>query len=275
MTSAPVPAAIEVKAAEFLKRHIGRHTENLIVTSPFVNEALSRAVEGIPRKAQRRLITCTDALRFASGSSSLDAVRGFAAGGWRVDSLPRLHAKVYIVDGSAALVTSANATNGGFQHNIECGLEVRDPSLVKELAATVDGWLKAEEFKTRKSVSDFDSMRTTVELYRESLRTRKQPRLVGAGAGEEAERTISIDAKELLRTLRRKWHRLVASCLIAIPGERLRLRQVYDLCLPDAISQFPDAITPENTIRRVLQELRDLGLIAFEKRGVYRKLFSE
>ena len=47
--------------------------------------------------------------------------------------LPALHAKVYIADTSAAIVTSANLTNGGLWRNREYGVLLRDEGVVSNL----------------------------------------------------------------------------------------------------------------------------------------------
>lgn len=49
--------------------------------------------------------------------------------GIRVLHLPRVHAKVYISDGTRALVGSANMSRGGFQYNYEYGVAFEGPSV--------------------------------------------------------------------------------------------------------------------------------------------------
>lgn len=46
--------------------------------------------------------------------------------------LPGLHAKIYIADTQAAVVTSANLTNNGLSGNHEYGVLLRDPFLVRQ-----------------------------------------------------------------------------------------------------------------------------------------------
>ncbi len=52
----------------------------------------------------------------------------------KVSSLPRLHAKVYVVDEAKAVITSANFTRGGLVENYEYGIALFDRALVKAIS---------------------------------------------------------------------------------------------------------------------------------------------
>ncbi len=54
-----------------------------------------------------------------------------------VRMLPSLHAKVYVCDDQAAAVTSGNFTNNGLCRNVEYGVLLRDPALVRQVRADV------------------------------------------------------------------------------------------------------------------------------------------
>lgn len=54
---------------------------------------------------------------------------------WHV---PRLHAKVYAVDSSRAIVTSGNLPAGAFYRNREYGIEVRDTEMVRTIVNHFD-----------------------------------------------------------------------------------------------------------------------------------------
>ena len=51
----------------------------------------------------------------------------------RLIALPNLHAKVFVADEKAAIVTSGNLTRSGLDTNIEYGVVLRDPPLVKKV----------------------------------------------------------------------------------------------------------------------------------------------
>jgi len=58
----------------------------------------------------------------------------------RVTLLPSLHAKVYVADSSAAIVTSANLTRAGLHQNQEYGVLLRDAQLVRSLRADLEAY---------------------------------------------------------------------------------------------------------------------------------------
>lgn len=53
--------------------------------------------------------------------------------GLTICHLPRLHAKVYVVDSDAAIVTSANLTNGGLVQNYEYGVRLANRAMVRQI----------------------------------------------------------------------------------------------------------------------------------------------
>jgi HEAT repeat protein len=59
--------------------------------------------------------------------------------------ISNLHAKVYVFDGSSAIVTSSNLTPSGLKSNIEYGIELTDPVAIQRILADMSTyWLAAE-----------------------------------------------------------------------------------------------------------------------------------
>ena len=109
----------------------------MLIASPYVNNGVIQITDLAPERVTRTLITRTDLRDFATGASNLETLCTLARNGVGVSSLSGLHAKMYIFDDTCALVTSANATNSGMCHNIECGLGTRDSKVVAQLARTL------------------------------------------------------------------------------------------------------------------------------------------
>ncbi len=60
---------------------------------------------------------------------------------------PRLHAKIYVVDGSKAIITSANLTPPGLNTNIEFGIFIDSPDVAKNIMDYFEPiWEMAERF---------------------------------------------------------------------------------------------------------------------------------
>ena len=65
-----------------------------------------------------------------------------------------LHAKCIVVDGSTALVTSANFTDRGQTRNIEAGVLVRDRGFAERLASQWIGLIEAKLVRLHEPQSD-------------------------------------------------------------------------------------------------------------------------
>ena len=69
------------------------------------------------------------------------------------------------------------------------------------------------------------------------------------------------------------WELDIFNCLKTIENDVFSLSDVY--AFEDTLSEHhPNNFNIKSKIRQQLQYLRDLGLIEFEKRGVYRKLWK-
>jgi phosphatidylserine/phosphatidylglycerophosphate/cardiolipin synthase-like enzyme len=115
--------------------------EDLLIASPFISgEPLKTIVEIIADKQlldsmHVTLVTNLAVDSLLSGSLDVAALLYLAQSipNSTVTYLPSLHAKIYVADTKAAVVTSANLTNKGLAGNHEYGVLLRDPVLVSEV----------------------------------------------------------------------------------------------------------------------------------------------
>jgi phosphatidylserine/phosphatidylglycerophosphate/cardiolipin synthase-like enzyme len=115
--------------------------EDLLVASPFISsEPLKKIVEIIEDKHSLNSVHVSVVTNLAvdsllSGSLDVAALLYLAQSipNSTVTYLPSLHAKIYVADTKAAVVTSANLTNKGLVHNHEYGVLLRDPALVAKV----------------------------------------------------------------------------------------------------------------------------------------------
>ena len=75
---------------------------------------------------------------FSSGFSDRGVVNEIKSLGSEVKFIPRLHAKVVVIDGQEAIITSANFTSGGLDFNYEGGIWTRNPNIVKDVCGFID-----------------------------------------------------------------------------------------------------------------------------------------
>lgn len=117
-----------------------RRAENsLIICVPYIGrEPCMRLAELLPSESDDQpvsILFVTDLSRDAvlSGATDIRAVYEFARkrGALRLRFLPSVHAKVYVADTRAAIVTSGNMTWSGLCRNFEYGVHVTEQSLVQ------------------------------------------------------------------------------------------------------------------------------------------------
>lgn len=111
---------------------------DLLITSPFISsEPLKKIKEIIYNKPhlQLHIITNLAITSLLTGFLDIDSLTTLAETipDTKVTYLPGLHAKVYIADNKAAVVTSSNLTSGGLINNREYGVLLRHPDDVAQI----------------------------------------------------------------------------------------------------------------------------------------------
>lgn len=135
-----------------------------------------------------------------------------------VIALPNLHAKVFVADDEAAIVTSGNLTRSGLDTNIEYGVLLREPQLVRAIRCDMDSFsklghqvgptelaqlvsLQADLRQARdKAEAEADAESGARARFREVMRHAK-PRFVQAHIGDRSANAVFGDA--ILFSLRR------------------------------------------------------------------------
>lgn len=253
----------------WLEQNLPRCKDRFLVACPFVGDYLARASKNLPSRIDRLLLTRTDLRDFATGASDIDAVCKVAKLGAKVLSLPRLHAKVYVIDRVVALVTSANATHSGMRRNWECGVAIDNEAEVENLAALLFSGFGASEKPQPWTLPEIERLREPVRLFRESLPPSK-PRL-RTGWEEHPDITLPSQSWIALTAALPGWTRLTLEGVIGQPNEQFGIADVYRACLPMVAKRFPANKFPREKLRQQLQRLRDLGFIEFLGEGCYQR----
>ena len=115
-----------------LGRLTGAARRSLLIAAPYIKEDAAEWFCGQLRPGVA-VTTLADIKRDSLASAALDIAAlvrlGAASPASRVIALPSLHAKVYVADETAAIVTSANLTRSGIDRNLEYGVLLDDPAL--------------------------------------------------------------------------------------------------------------------------------------------------
>lgn len=110
-----------------------KKTKFLRLVSPFVQYPTIKKIMEISALEHIQLITRLNERDFASGVSSLRAIKFAVEKGATVYGIKKLHSKVYIFDRRTATITSSNLTESGLAENIECGVCLNDTAVINEL----------------------------------------------------------------------------------------------------------------------------------------------
>jgi hypothetical protein len=243
---------------------------SLVVSSPYVGAYFSEAVANLRESISITLLTRTLITDFASYASDLEAVYQLAKRSGGVFSLSSLHAKVYIVDQSKALITSANATFSGMHRNRECGLEVTSLREIQSLFKLIHCGFGAMPAPKLWSPDDLAELREPVKALRAAL-PRVSPR------GEEAAETpprVELPRHKFNRLIESfsGWTQLTLEGLSQIQSDVFTMEQVWLACAPLAKRRFPHNRYIREKLRQQMQRLRDLGLVLFLGKGRYERL---
>ncbi|KKQ23034.1 MAG: hypothetical protein A3G45_01550 [Candidatus Staskawiczbacteria bacterium RIFCSPLOWO2_12_FULL_37_15] len=117
---------------------LGKTKRELTISSPYINEnGIDVFSSSINEKSKVRLNVLTNfSVRnivdnVTQPSALLKIYDDFKE--IKISSLAKLHAKVYVVDETFAVITSANLTYGGIKSNFEYGVLIDDKKIVKSV----------------------------------------------------------------------------------------------------------------------------------------------
>lgn len=126
--------------AEF-SRFLSEVESEIIVVCPYIRDA---EAEFVVQKLSKATRVCTlTSLRVDSivqGALEINGIRRLAdfSAGSEAINVPKLHAKVFVADTARAIVTSANLTTSGIDHNYEYGISVRGTELVAKILSDLE-----------------------------------------------------------------------------------------------------------------------------------------
>jgi len=242
--------------------------ESLRITSPYIkSKPVEKIISAKGDDVSIECITSFKLMNYYRKSSDLKALNTILDNDGIVRNHQPLHSKIYVFDETQVIVTSGNLTYGGLNSNYEYGVLIRDENNVSSVI---------QDFY------DIFNSHITGEITSENIENAEQiiqatPREKGVKFKplpyEEDENDI-FDAglSPILENLT-GWKLEVFNCLESIKNRTFDLNEAYEF--EDVLSdKYPDNRNIKDKIRQQLQYLRDLGLIEFKERGVYRKLWK-
>jgi phosphatidylserine/phosphatidylglycerophosphate/cardiolipin synthase-like enzyme len=139
-----MPAPVELVPARWgaiFEELVSKVNQNALLVSPYISVA---PIERVVKILHRRHLAQSVSLRVVTDLAPDNVLRGATEPialmqlvkeipNTVVTYLPGVHAKVYVADQAIGIVTSANLTESGMDHNYEYGVRLNDPSLVRRL----------------------------------------------------------------------------------------------------------------------------------------------
>jgi type II restriction enzyme len=253
-----------------------RTSQEQLLASPFIKANIAQMIlDNRPNDARISLLTSYKLTNFYRNSSDLTALKYFIENQIDVRNYPTLHAKTYIFDSERAIVTSANLTLGGLQNNYECGVLIHDSNTVRKLK-TEFLHIFADEEKVSRVTAEILSITEGIiaKVPKEKrIKFEKSEKDLFPVVSYEPEDDLYDGGVTTITNTLSGWRSDTFNVVSRIPTNIFKLEQVY------GYKQHLQELHPENRyikakIRQQLQELRDLGLIEFLGRGVYRKLWK-
>jgi HKD family nuclease len=254
---------------EFLEL-VSSSKTSIKITSPFVKENICSEIFKAKRKSSKfELITTFKLMSVYTGSIDLSALELVMSNNGVVKNYSKLHSKIYLFDNEKAVITSGNLTTGGLLRNYEYGILIDDKSIVTRIGDDFNALSNHQRTGVLKN-SDINAVRNilanipkpdTVKLPSYRIETPEQIFDVMETSTEVISATLS------------GWRLDVFNCLNSFANQEFSLAQVYNF-ERRLQKKYPNNTKIKDKIRQQLQELRDIGLVEFLDRGIYRKLWK-
>ena len=244
--------------------------KSIKITSPFVKENICKELLNIKKKDTKlELITSFKLNNIHSGSLDLNGLENIISNKGIVKNHSTLHSKIYIFDDEKAIITSSNLTNGGLLNNFEYGFYTDDKSFVSDVVKDYNQ-LSNDENTGKVKQTDIDWVRKVLSQM-QPKQPISNPSLINST--DEIENDIIEIPQNIIYSSLKGWKLEVYKCLESIPSHTFSLNEI------NSFEKTLQNIYPENNhikdkIRQQLQYLRDLGLIEFKGKGLYKKLYK-
>ena len=244
-------------------------TEDILrITSPYIkSKSVEKMISAKGSDVSIEYITSFKLMNFYRKSSDFEALSTILNNHGTIKNYQALHAKIYVFDERQAIVTSGNLTYGGLNSNYEYGVLIRDENNVSSVIqdfynifnSSITGKITSESIENAEQIIQATPREKGVKF---------EPLPYEEDEGD----IFDVGLSPILKNLT-GWKLEVFNCLESIENRIFDLNEAYEF--EDVLSgKHPDNRNIKDKIRQQLQYLRDLGLIEFKERGVYRKLWK-
>ncbi len=240
-------------------------SSNIILCAPYVKkELVTKIIENKSKSTNLILITKISLVNFASNASDIEAIEKIIQTNNKAFNKSNLHAKIYLFDQRRGIITSGNLTYSGTVSNYEYGIAINNDNLIKEIQSDLNEII-------HDSNTSSITMETLYEIRKLIEDFKIQNNIVFVN-GEDGAISSSLVADIKENSNLNQWQKNLLDLILKIKEPIFELEELYQY-RKVLQNYYPNNQTIDSSIRRNLQELRDLGLIQFCGKGKYRKLW--
>jgi len=239
------------------------------ICSPFIKkEIVSDLYQNKKESVRISVVTNINLKSICKKSTDIEALTQIIEQRDPLYNFQRLHAKFYIFDKQRLVITSANLTPSGMKRNYEYGLLVSDTSIVEQACSDFES-LCTDESSGRITSEHISKISDIIQSIPKPEEV-KIPRLVLDYVDTEDvfEDDVLVISKKLTG-----WKKSLFDVLNDFEKSVFTTTDFKHFITVLGM-KYPDNNNIDAKIRQQLQELRDLGLIKFVDRGIYKKLWK-
>ena len=246
-----------------------RSQRSIKLCAPYIKADIINALYSVIKTdVQVDVLTNLNIASFYRKASDVSALNTVLEHAHCVTNFPHLHAKIYIFDDANLVVSSANLTSSGLKRNIEYGIYTDETELVETASNDFQAFCSDE----LSGCVTFEHTRE-ISILLSGLTDSTEPVVPSLVLDFFSEEDILPEHVALLVLSKLNgWARSVFVELSKI-NKPLFTTEDFKTFTPQLKIQYPNNEHIEAKIRQQLQLLRDMGLIRFVSRGVYKKLW--
>lgn len=235
--------------------------------APFVKESIVKKIyENKKKNVKLDLVTNFNLQYFHKRSSDIEAMEIINQQNGNLFNNQYLHAKFYIFDDKYIIITSANLTLSGLSKNVEYGVLFDESHLIKQVLNDFEE-ISTSDYTGSIQKDAIDSIKNILQFlpkYKNNTNSVITDTV-------EIDDIIEVHANDLTQNMS-LWNKMIFDAINMINKQEFSLVDIYAF-EKEFKTIFPNNNTVKGSIRRNLQELRDLGLIKFCGNGHYKKLW--
>jgi hypothetical protein len=262
--------------------------EELLVVSPFISREPLKSIVGVFGKNHSLgsirvdIVTNLAVGHLLAGSLDVAALLYLAQSipNATVTYLPGLHAKIYVADTKAAVITSANLTSSGLSGNHEYGVLLRDPALVSKTRSDLTKYAALGSKVSLDTLTALSEATQDLKIVRQAA-----DKSINAQLKATFEQRVEEAKLELLKARAKgtTTHGIFSDTILYLLGEKgplmtIELHPLIQQIHPDLCDDSIDRVIEgvhfgkkwKHHVRNAQQALRRQGLIDFDGQRWFR-----